>query len=180
MVQEEKAFMEECREAFVEELNKANEEQDAEENADHKKQAEDDTNENVWVKKDEILDDLESYAKSIEFVKKRSLSKGEKAMFLGFKSIIEDASSVEIAINERDWLYGYMAREARESGFDDDPKFFKYGMRLRGFSIGCQPMDGLVEHHDDATGKYHDILVYDRTLSAQEMIDYELDFLESW
>lgn len=54
---------------------------------------------------------------------------------------------------------------------------YKYGMRLRGFSIGCQPMDGLVGQHGDVTGKYHDILIYDRQLTEQERKDYELDYL---
>ena len=54
-------------------------------------------------------------------------------------------------------------------------KYF-YGMRLRGFSPGCQPK-GVVERQDDPTGRYHDILVYDRWLTAKEQKDYELDFL---
>lgn len=53
-----------------------------------------------------------------------------------------------------------------------------YGMRLRGFSPGCQPMKGFVERIDDNTGKYHDILVYDRKLTVKEQIDYELDELD--
>lgn len=56
-------------------------------------------------------------------------------------------------------------------------KFYFYGMRLRGFSIGCQPMKGIVERQDDKTGRYHDILVYSRPLSGGEVRDYELDFL---
>ena len=56
---------------------------------------------------------------------------------------------------------------------------YKYGMRLRGFSIGCQPMQGFMERQDDPTGKYWDILVYDRELSEQEVEDYELDRLDS-
>ena len=54
---------------------------------------------------------------------------------------------------------------------------FRYGMRLRGFSIGCQPMNGFHRRDDDTTGKYHDIIVYDRQLSEQEIRDYELDAL---
>ena len=54
---------------------------------------------------------------------------------------------------------------------------YKYGMRLRGFSIGCQPMDGFVERQDDASGLYHDILVYDRQLTQEEMDEYELDWI---
>ena len=54
---------------------------------------------------------------------------------------------------------------------------YLYGMRLRGFSPGCQPMIGLVERQDDVTGKYHDILIYDRELTDKELNDYELDFI---
>lgn len=52
-----------------------------------------------------------------------------------------------------------------------------YGMRLRGFSIGCQPMDGYREREDDPEGKYHDLLWYERPLSQKELEDYELDFI---
>ena len=51
---------------------------------------------------------------------------------------------------------------------------YKYGMRLRGFSIGCQPMDGFIERQDDARGKYHDILIYNRILTTEELKAYEL------
>lgn len=54
---------------------------------------------------------------------------------------------------------------------------FKYGMRLRGFSPGCQPMNGFLRREDDTTGKYHDILVYDRQLTEQEVYAYDLDEL---
>lgn len=52
---------------------------------------------------------------------------------------------------------------------------YKYGMRLRGFSIGCQPAEGFVDRLDDESGKYYDILVYDRKLANEELIEYELD-----
>lgn len=54
---------------------------------------------------------------------------------------------------------------------------FSYGMRLRGFSPGCQPKEGFVERQDDESGKYHDILIYNRPLTDKELADYELDFL---
>lgn len=54
---------------------------------------------------------------------------------------------------------------------------YKYGMRLRGYAPLCQPMNGLVGHEDDPTDKYHDVLVYDRRLTEQELRDYELDYL---
>jgi hypothetical protein len=61
---------------------------------------------------------------------------------------------------------------------------YLYGMRLRPFSIACQPMDGLMERQDDFTGRYHDVLVYCRELTAQECDDYDLDYIgmkqEAW
>jgi len=57
----------------------------------------------------------------------------------------------------------------------DGEKIYGYGMRLRGFSPGCQPMDGFVERLDDETGKYWDILVYNRPLTEQEMKHYGLE-----
>lgn len=53
----------------------------------------------------------------------------------------------------------------------------EYGMRLRGFSIGCQPMDGFIERIDDPKGRFHDIIVYDRMLTGDEVARYELTYL---
>ena len=55
-----------------------------------------------------------------------------------------------------------------------------YGMRLRGYSPGCQPKEGLVmrlDPHASHKGKYYDLLSYDRKLTEKEVRDYELDFL---
>ena len=54
---------------------------------------------------------------------------------------------------------------------------YKYGMRLRGFSIGCQPKEGFYEVKEDKTGKYWDILIYSRKLTDKEIKDYELDYI---
>lgn len=59
---------------------------------------------------------------------------------------------------------------------------YKYGMRLRGFAPGCQPMDGLVEAQEgrcmgDSRMRYHNILLYNRKLTEDEIRDYELDDL---
>lgn len=54
---------------------------------------------------------------------------------------------------------------------------YRYGMRLRGFSIGCQPKDGLRDIEGDKTGRYWNILGYDRKLTDEECRDYELDYL---
>lgn len=56
-------------------------------------------------------------------------------------------------------------------------KEYKYGMRLRGFSPGCQPKDGFVRREDDTMGDYYDIIVYNRPLGINELYDYELDDL---
>ena len=52
---------------------------------------------------------------------------------------------------------------------------YKYGMRYRGFSLGCQPMDGFCKREDDPSGVYHDILFYARKLTDDEVTRYELD-----
>jgi hypothetical protein len=56
-------------------------------------------------------------------------------------------------------------------------KTYTYGMRLRGFSIGCQPKEGFVERRDDISGLYYDVIVYNRKLTNKELDDYELDYL---
>ena len=50
----------------------------------------------------------------------------------------------------------------------------KYGMRSRGFSIGCQPTEGLLRREDDLSGKFYDIIVYDRELTEEEVRHYQL------
>ena len=55
---------------------------------------------------------------------------------------------------------------------------YKYGMRLRGFSIGCQP-DGAVRREDSPSNKYYDIIVYDRPLSEEDIRHYSLTPIEN-
>ena len=52
-----------------------------------------------------------------------------------------------------------------------------YGMRQRGFSLGCQPKEGLIERRDDPQGRYWDILAYNRKLSFKEERNYDLDYI---
>ena len=52
-----------------------------------------------------------------------------------------------------------------------------YGMRLRGFAPLCQPKDGFVERRDNVGMKYHDLIVYNRQLTVEELRAYELDFV---
>lgn len=64
-----------------------------------------------------------------------------------------------------------------------------YGMRLRPYSIGCQPkgatlvddkmlneLKGMVSN-PDIFDDYHDLLLYDWPLDYDELIEYELDFI---
>lgn len=73
---------------------------------------------------------------------------------------------------------------------DENAKYYFYGMRLRGFAPGCQPMDGfkdtlrslvmeeyLEAYKDSLERNYHDILIYDRQLTDTEITEYELDYL---
>ena len=57
-------------------------------------------------------------------------------------------------------------------------KEHKYGMKQRGFSPGCQPMNGLLYSSLDLTYKYYAILTYDRELSDVEMDLYDLEKVE--
>lgn len=52
---------------------------------------------------------------------------------------------------------------------------YLYGMRLRGFSLGCQPKGA--ERRDDPSGRYYDIIVYDRKLPLKDEHYFDLDFL---
>ena len=54
---------------------------------------------------------------------------------------------------------------------------YKYGMRLRGFSIGCQPMNGLYAW-EDGDKEYYNYLYYSRELTDNEIKEYELDFVK--
>ena len=52
-----------------------------------------------------------------------------------------------------------------------------YGMRQRGCSPGCQPKDGFIGREADPTGRYYDVIVYDRVLSHKEERYYDLVFI---
>lgn len=56
---------------------------------------------------------------------------------------------------------------------------FKYYTRLRPAGIGCQPMDGLIEIKDlnKAETGYWSEITYNRKLTAEEIIKYELNEL---
>lgn len=56
-------------------------------------------------------------------------------------------------------------------------KKYVYGMRMRGFSIGCQPKEGFIERRDSPAENFYDIIVYSRLLTEQEVEEYELTFI---
>ena len=63
----------------------------------------------------------------------------------------------------------------------DGEKLYGYGMRLRGFSPGCQPMDGFFGRTDSKCDDYYDVLWYTRELTDDECRHYSLDFIgTSW
>ena len=56
---------------------------------------------------------------------------------------------------------------------------YHYGMRLRGFSPGCQPERGLLGKCIGPFGDYHDVIAYDRELTLEELEEYELDRVDN-
>lgn len=55
---------------------------------------------------------------------------------------------------------------------------FKYGMKHRGYSIGCQP-NGVIKHQesDKATTGYYDYIWYEEKLTEEQEVRYELYYL---
>jgi hypothetical protein len=54
---------------------------------------------------------------------------------------------------------------------------YAYGMRLRGFSTACQPMQDLIEVLEDTSDTFYNILLYGRKLSEVEISSYELTYI---
>ncbi len=52
-------------------------------------------------------------------------------------------------------------------------KYF-YGMRLRGFAPGCQPMEGFLGRVFDGNKKYHDVLMYENPLDKEYIRHFSL------
>ena len=51
---------------------------------------------------------------------------------------------------------------------------YLYGMKMRPFAPGAQPMLGIIDAEDDPTGYYYAILTYNRRLTDDEVKKYEL------
>ena len=54
---------------------------------------------------------------------------------------------------------------------------FIYGMRLRGFSTGCQPMEGLIGKEDLTDPRFWDTISYNRKLTDEEIKHYSLSYI---
>lgn len=55
---------------------------------------------------------------------------------------------------------------------------YRYGMcHARGFGPGCQPKEGLLRREDDISGKYYDVIVYNRELTDEEVFHYDLELI---
>lgn len=52
--------------------------------------------------------------------------------------------------------------------------YYVYGMKYRGFSLGCQPMTDFVRRIDDPNGDFYDVIMYSRELTQEEIRQYEL------
>ena len=107
--------------------------------------------------------------KKREWMKENTVQAAAKLNRNTDRDIVEYYGGKITAADIKAALREYMARH---------PKEYRYGMRLRGYSPGAQPK-GVLRREDDQTGRYHDIIVYDRQLSADEIRAYELDELEN-
>lgn len=55
---------------------------------------------------------------------------------------------------------------------------YKYGMKYRPFSIGCQPLENLIEAQEDPTNKFYNILLYSEPLTPEKIKSYQLTDLQ--
>lgn len=54
---------------------------------------------------------------------------------------------------------------------------YLYGMRARGFSIGCQPKENYHSRYDGCSKRWYDIIAYTEKLTDEDVTQYELDYL---
>ena len=54
---------------------------------------------------------------------------------------------------------------------------YLYGMRARGFSIGCQPKENYHSRYDSCSHRWYDIIAYTEKLTDDDVTQYELDYL---
>ena len=94
------------------------------------------------------------------------------------QKIIENANNLIVFDHTgTSFLSIIIAETRKQANRKDGTTLFMYGMRLRPFSIGCQPMEGLARVEEDNTGKYWNILFYANPLNDHEQEEYELDYL---
>ena len=54
---------------------------------------------------------------------------------------------------------------------------YLYGMRVRGFSNGCQPMEGLIGREEISDSRFWDTISYSRKLTDEEVKHYSLSYI---
>lgn len=112
-------------------------------------------------------DFIEAFASERQEAPDRAIKAHYDGIIYGYLACLEDNG--KITDKDMKELYKFYT--------SDNLKIeYKYGMRLRGYSPGCQPKENLVERQDDPTGKYYDILVYSKWL-GRAATAYDLDYL---
>jgi len=53
-------------------------------------------------------------------------------------------------------------------------KSYKYTYKYRGYSIGCQPKEGFIKYVPRESGMSYGTIFYNRTLTVEEIEEYEL------
>lgn len=109
---------------------------------------------------------------------KRKLPDGVKSFLFALMETIGEEYAEDTAIDEEieRFLSGDAAPEQHGENAPGAEPVYRYGMRLRGCSPGCQP-SGFVDRAEDPTGKYHDILIYSQPLTEDQLTKYDLDDL---
>ena len=152
---------------------------------------------NATIKENKKYNGIELYFESFPYAATRNILKGAGFKWHNLKKCwyaVDTKERREVATKvvnrEKDHAPYIFQEKPEKAAVNQEPaadhqepekepeKVYKYGMRLRGFSIGCQPKEGFIERLDDTTGRYYDIIAYNRALSADEINHYSLDLLE--
>ena len=104
------------------------------------------------------------------------------AFFLDLPGVSKNGAEIPLCDTDMPGVFNlmqiYVVCYRNQKGVEPMQDLYYYGMRNRGFSIGCQPMKGILWSEEDETGRYHDIIVYGRKLTDAEMRDFELDYIK--
>ena len=97
---------------------------------------------------------------------------------LGYIEAVEGPQTTQTAAGDETPTAANTAQqEGSQEPTEGQTALYKYGMRLRGYSIGAQPA-GVVLREDDPTGAYYDIISYNVPLSQEDIKHYSLTPLE--